>query len=121
MGFNRHRHANAVPLGSIAIWITVAAFTCGAGLFYVHCKNQLHITGGQIRLLERDLAALITQDEVVRAKIASLSSHAALQRRLDEGFIKLVPISDDRLVRVEASSPRPANELRPVVNAKDAR
>jgi hypothetical protein len=121
MGFNRRRHANTLPLASIAIWITVAAFVCAAGLFYVYCKNQLHITGTKIKLLERELEALIKQDEVVRAKIASLSSHAALQRRLDDGFIKLVPITDDRLVRVEASPIRAPSELRSVVNERSAR
>ena len=42
---NRRRHANTLPLLSLARWIVVAAFICLAGLVYVNCKNELHRSG----------------------------------------------------------------------------
>ena len=117
---NRRRHVNAVPLASIAIWIVVATFACATGLAYVYCKNDLHATGVKIKALEKEYAELMTQNEVVRSKINLRSSRAELQRRLAEGFIKLVPITDDRIVRVGAAAAAEADELRAVANERSA-
>ncbi len=118
MANNRRRHANAVPLASIASWVMICLFMCGAGLGYVYLKNQIHTTGTKIKGLERELADLSTQDDVMRSKIASLSSRAALQQRLKDGFIKLVPITDDRLVRVEMPRRKDGGDLRAVSNER---
>lgn len=118
MPSNRRRHANAVPIASIAIWIVVAAFACAAGIGYVYCKNQLHATGQEIKGLERELSELITQNEVVRSKISILSSRSALQARLKDGFIKLVPI--DHIVQLNGATARPmdGDEIRAVSNER---
>ncbi|MDB6156261.1 MAG: hypothetical protein JWL90_4714 [Chthoniobacteraceae bacterium] len=118
MASNRRRHANAVPLALIATWILVLGAVGVAGLGYVYLKNEIHVTGAKIKSLENELAKLNTQDEVMRAKIAVLSSHDAMKRRLSEGFIKLVPVSDDRLVRVDVSSRKDVSELRAVSNER---
>ena len=118
MASNRRRHANAVPLASIATWVIGCVFLAGTGLGYVYLKNQIITTGTKTKALERELAELTTQDEVVRSKIALLSSRSALQRRLNDGFIKLVPITDDRLVRVGAPARKEAGELRAVSNER---
>ena len=76
------------------------------GLMFVYLKNGLHPQGGQIKELERELAELNTKNEVLKTKIASLSSRAVIQRRLNDGFIKMIPISDDRIVRVSAPPQR---------------
>ena len=89
------------------------------GLGYVWCKNQLHQTGSTIKALERELADLHNQNEVSRAHIAQLSSTKALQDRFDTNFIKLVKITDDRIVMVHgAGGNRAANELRAVSNER---
>jgi hypothetical protein len=114
MSLNRRRHANVVPLASIATWVVVAAFAGTTGIYYVYYKNQLHTTGAAIKRLERDLEDLVRQNAVLKSKIGSDSSYPALQRRLEKGFIKLIPITDDRIVRVDAK-PLPAqDELRAV-------
>ena len=118
MALNRRRHANTVPLASIASWIVVAVFTCAAGLFYVHCKNQLHSNGTKIKALESELAHLITQDEGVRAKIALHSSRQALQRRLNQGDIKLISITDDRLIRLDPVAAAASDDLQSVSNRR---
>ncbi len=120
MSLNRRRHANVVPLASIATWVVIAAFAGTTGIYYVYYKNQLHTTGAAIKRLERDLEDLVRQNAVLKSKIASDSSNMALQGRLDKGFIKLIRITDDRIVRVDAK-PLPAqDELRAVSHERQS-
>jgi len=123
MATNRRRHINTLPLLSLARWTVIAGFFCFAGLGYVYCKNQLHRAGEETRKLEKDLHDLQMATEVARSKIAKLSSPAELKRKLDSNFIKLIPITDDRIVRfAEAAPARPTTggELRPVRNERTA-
>lgn len=117
MSANKRRHANAVPIASFATWLVMGIFACAAGLGYVWCKNQLHTTGRQIKTLERELVELRNKNEVSRARIAQLSSTAALQQRFTSGFIKLVPIANEHIVMVsDKAGKSPMGELRPVSN-----
>jgi len=121
MSSNRRRHANAIPIASFATWGAIALFALGGGLGYVWCKNQLYATGTEIRSLERELAELKNKNEVALSKIAQLSSTAKLQERYDSGFIKLVPITNDRIVVMSNSVPKQgAGELRNVSNERVA-
>ena len=115
---NRRRHANAVPVAGIAKWMIVVGFLGAAGLSYVNFKNQMHASGNEIKALEHQLSELATQNDVVRAKISQLSSRSYLQRRLTDGFIRMTPITDDRIVRISAPHPlhAPESELRAVSN-----
>jgi hypothetical protein len=121
MPSNRRRHINALPLLSLARWTVIAGFFCFAGLGYVYCKNQLHRAGEETRKLEKDLHDLKMATEVARSKIAMLSSTKELKQKLDSNFIKLIPITDDRIVRVTDGAPgRPASDdgLRPVTSER---
>ncbi len=117
MSNNRRRHANVLPLASLATWIIVAIFACGAGLYYVYCKHQLIARGGQIRVLEKELAELRNLNEAAVTRIARLSSAVALRdrQRGDKILSKYMEITQDHLVYV---SERPGNELRTVSNVK---
>lgn len=114
MSLNRRRHANVVPLASIATWVVIAAFAGTTGIYYVYYKNQLHTTGAAIKRLERELDDLIRQNEVLKSKIGADSSYPVLQRRLEKGFIKLIPITDDRIVRVDSKTLPAQDGLRAV-------
>lgn len=94
-----------VPLMMIA-FVTIAI----SGLVIVYLKNHLHSLGAQRVMLEREMKDLAAKTAVNDAQIVNLTSRAALQRRLEEGFLKLVPIRADRLVRV-----RPTGESRETV------
>jgi hypothetical protein len=119
MPVNKRRHANAVPLASFVTWVIIGILSCGGGLGYVWCKNQLHTTGGRMKQLERELTELRNKNESARAHIAQLSSTRALQERFDSGFIKLAKITDDRIVSIRsAGSARPENEFRAVSNMR---
>jgi hypothetical protein len=118
---NRRRHINTLPLLSLARWTMIAAFFCFAGLGYVYCKNQLHRSGDETRRLEKELNDLRMAKEVAQSKIATLSSPAELKRKLDSNFIKLVPISDDRIVRITEAAPTRVThdeDLRTVTNER---
>ncbi len=122
MSYNRRRHANSLPVASFVRWIVAAFFLIVVGLSYVYLKNQLHATGDKIKSLERELTNLQMKNEVARAKVASLSSRAALQRCLNEGFIKMKPIADTHIVRINGrTSQHAASEIQPVANTGIAR
>lgn len=117
---NRRRHFNIVPVAALIRWVVVAFFLGSAGLSYVYFKNQMQATGSEIHNLEAQIAALNTQDQSIRAQIDRLSSHGYLERRLAEGFIRLTPITDNRIVRVRprgtASATDNNDRLQPVSN-----
>lgn len=105
MARNRRKHTNSLPAAGICRWVAYAVFLMMAGLSYVYLSNGINADGEQVRKLENELAALNTQNEVVRTHIASLSSRSVLQRRLNEGFIKMVAINDGSIVRLNGGMP----------------
>ena len=100
MNSPHHYRSNGLHLLALTRWIVIAAFLGAAGLSYVYLKNQENACCAQRKALEQNLHELIVQNNGLEAQIFRLTSHSALQRRLDEGFIKLVPISAQAVVRV---------------------
>jgi hypothetical protein len=105
---NHRKHPNIVPVAALVRWVVVAFFLGTAGLSYVYFKNQMQTTGTEIRNLEGELATLNTEDDIERAQIDRLTSQGYLRKRLAEGFIKLTPITDDRIERIHLSGARTA-------------
>jgi len=105
MARNRRKHTNSLPAAGICRWAVYAVFLVMAGLGFVYLKNGINADGDQARKLENELNGLNTANEVVRTHIASLSSRSVLQRRLNEGFIKMVQITDGSIVRINGSMP----------------
>jgi cell division protein FtsB len=117
MARNRKKQSNTIQLGALAPVVVLIAFIGFFALSFVFLKIQLHTTGRQIKGLEQELAGLKTQNDVLRAQVASLSSRNTLQRRLATGFIKMTPISSDRIVRWNGALPALAMEdIRQVSN-----
>jgi cell division protein FtsB len=100
MNPNIKRKTNHLHCASLLRWIVLAAFFGVAGLSYVYLKIQLSQSGKQRKALEQDLRALEADNGVMSAQIILLKSRPALQRRLQEGFIKLVPIDAPSIVMV---------------------
>jgi len=98
--------------------MVIALVALVGGLSWVYLTNQRHTRGNEIKDLERQLATLRLDNEALRTKIATLSSRPALQRRMNEGFIKMVPITQDRIVQLNSSqsSGGSADEIRTVAN-----
>ncbi len=115
MAGNRKKHTNTVQVGSLMKWVVIAVFLGIVGLSYVYFKNQMYKISTENGNMEIDLSRLKVKNEEVLAKIAMLTSHKELQMRLNEGFIKMVAITDDRIVRI-ATPARSADEIRAVSN-----
>ena len=96
----RRKNFNVVNAASLARWIMLTALLALAGLSYVYLTLQLYHLGERKKSLENELASLRTQNDVVSAQIAALTSRSALQRRLKEGYLKMVPIAERNIVRL---------------------
>jgi hypothetical protein len=122
MKHSRRRNWNAVNAASLARWIVMTAFLALTGLSYVYLTLQLYHLGERRKAVENELVTLRTQNDIASAQIAALTSRAALQRRLKEGYLKMVPISEANIVRLTIP-PRSADEdaIQPVANPSAAR
>src|SRR5438552_18027731 len=114
---SQRKNRNAVKAASLARWIVVTAFLALAGLSYVYLTLQLYHLGERKKSVENELISLRTQNDVASVQIAALSSRSALQRRLKEGYLKMIPIFENNIVRLTIPA-RPAEEdaIQPVAN-----
>jgi hypothetical protein len=114
---SHRKNWNAVNAASLARWIVVTAFLALAGLSYVYLTLQLYHLGERKKAVENELISLRTQNDVASVQIAALTSRSALQRRLKEGYLKMIPISENNIVRLTIPA-RPAEEdaIQPVAN-----
>ncbi len=81
-------------------WMIIAVFLGVAGLSYLYLKNQLFALGSQRRAMEQELRDLIAQNNVLENRVASLTSFTALQHKMDDGFLKMVPIAEHAIAHV---------------------
>src|SRR6516162_2286740 len=117
MNRSRRRNCNAVNAASLARWIVMTAFLALAGLSYVYLTLQLYHLGERKKAAENELISLRTQNDITSAQIAALTSRSALQRRLKEGYLKMIPISESKIVRLTIPARSPDEEaIQPVVN-----
>jgi hypothetical protein len=119
---SRRKDWNVVNAASLARWIVLTTFLALTGLSYVYLTIQLYHLGDRKKALETELAGLRTQNDVANAQIAALTSRSALQRRLKEGYLKMIPISERNIVRLSVPA-HPDNEdaVRPVANQRPRR
>ena len=117
MNRSRRKTLNSIDAPSLARWILLTVFVGLAGLIYVYLSIQLHRLGDQQNRLEKDLTSLRNQNEVASAQITALTSRAALQRRLKEGYLKMIPIAEQNIVRLAAPvNSAEEDAIQPVVN-----
>src|SRR5918912_4274587 len=102
----RRKNFNSVNAASFARWIVLTGFLALTGLIYVYLTLQLYHLGDRKKALENELANLRSQNDVASVQIAALTSRSALQRRLKEGYLQMIPIAEQNIVRL--STPRPA-------------
>jgi hypothetical protein len=122
MSRSRRKNWNAVNAASLARWIVLTAFLALTGLSYVYLTIQLYHLGDRRKALENELAGLRTQNDVASAQIAALTSRSALQRRLKEGYLKMIPISERNIVRLSVPIRSDSDDaVRPVVNQRPSR
>ena len=115
------RNWNEVNAASLARWIVLTGFLALTGLIYVYLTLQLYHLGDRKKSLEIEVTNLRQQNEVASAQIAALTSRAALQRRLKEGYLKMVPIAEHNIVRLTIPNRNPDDAVQPVSNPRSAR
>ena len=122
MNAQRRKPCNSVHAASLARWIVITGFLALTGLVYVYLTLQLYHLGDRKKALENELTRLRAQSNVTSVQIAALTSRSAMQRRLKEGYLKMVPISERNIVRLTAQL-RPDGEdvVQPVVNKRAGR
>ncbi len=119
MNRGQRKNVNRVNAASLARWIVITAFLALAGLCYVYFSLQLHHLGDRKKSLENELVSLRQQNDVANVQIAALTSRNALQRRLKEGYIKMVPIAEGNIVRLApARISAEENAIRQVANER---
>jgi hypothetical protein len=122
MNRSHRRNCNTVNAASLARWIVMTAFLALAGLSYVYLTLQLYHLGERKKAAENELISLRTQNDIASAQIAALTSRSALQRRLKEGYLKMIPISEAHIVRLTIPPRSPDEDaIQPVVNPSEAK
>ncbi len=106
---------------SMALWVVGAVFAGVVGLRYVSLTNQIHATGRQINELEVEAKEIDGQMRSAAKKVSDFTSHKELNRKLNEGFIKMVKITDDRVVHITTKNIAGAPEDVRVVANQGAR
>jgi hypothetical protein len=119
MSRSRRRNWNTVDAASLARWIVITAFLALTGLSYVYLTIQLYHLGDRKKALENELTSLRMQNVTAAAQITNLTSRSALQRRLKEGYLKMIPIAERDIVRLTIPA-RSENEnaIQPVANQR---
>src|ERR1700738_109075 len=119
MSRSRRKNFNTVDAASLARWIVLTAFLALSWLSYVYLTIQLYHLGDRKKALENELASVRTQNDVASAQITALTSRSALQRRLKEGYLKMIPMAERDIVRLTVPSRNESEDaVRPVANQR---
>ncbi len=122
MNRGQRKNINRVNAPALARWIVITGFLALAGLCYVYLNLQLHRLGDGKKALENELVSLRQQNDIANVQIAALTSRSALQRRLKEGYLKMIPISEQNIVRLAPLHPPPdENAIRQAANDRTGR
>ena len=100
MSRNRRRVSNAIEVDFVARMLSLCLLVMIAALFFVYLKNQQHAVGDQARVTEMEIREFGARSQAFASRITSLTSRAYLQRKLDEGYIRLEAIRDTAVARV---------------------
>jgi hypothetical protein len=118
----RRKNFNSVNAASLARWIVLTGFLALTGLIYVYLTLQLYHLGDRKKALENELTSLRSQNDLASVQIAALTSRSAMQRRLKEGYLKMIPITEQNIVRLSAPPrERGENAVQSVANKRAGR
>jgi cell division protein FtsL len=113
MNRSRRKKFNTIDAASLARWIVITTFFALTGLIYVYRTIQLHDLATEKDRLEKEIVAVRKERDVASDQIAALTSRSALQRRLKEGYITMIPIAEHNIVRLSGNE---IDTIRPVAN-----
>ncbi len=104
-------HENSLPIVPLMSWAVIVIFVGLLGLCYVHMKHKLKVEGDRCRELEAAVADLDEKLKVAGNEIMQMASRPALERRRQEGFIRMIPVQDARMVRVRPDAAMAAAQM----------
>jgi hypothetical protein len=84
----------------LARWLALVVFVGLLGLSYVHMKQKLTADGDLCRELENAVRELDEKLLGVNSDIRRLTGRPSLERRRQEGFIRMMEVADSRIVRL---------------------
>ena len=115
----RRQQFNTIDAPSLVRWLLIATFVAVTGLIYVYLTVQLKKLGDHKVALEKEITALRIANTDTSTQIANLTSRPALERRLKEGYLKLVPIPESAIARLSPMSERVRDDgVQPVANQR---
>ncbi len=118
----RRKTFNVVNAASLARWIVITAFLGLVGLVYVYLNLQLYRQGDRKKALENELVTIRAQSDVTNGQVAALTSRSAMQRRLKEGYLKMIPIAEHNIVRLSLPTRSLGDDaVQPVANKRTGR
>lgn len=95
---------SSLPLGPLVRWLLLVGFVGILGLCYVQMKHRLKVDGDRRRELEHTVADLGEKLKVAENEVMKATSRPALERRCQEGYIRMVQVQDSRMVRLRGQS-----------------
>jgi len=118
----RRKQFNAIQAASLARWVVITGFLAILGLIYVYLQVQLYHLGDRKKALEIALKHLRDENADASNQITQLTSRAALQHRLKEGYLRMIPIAEQSIVRLSPAVVTSAEDaVQPVVNQQAGR
>jgi len=119
---SRRKQFNAIQAASLARWVVITGFLAILGLIYVYLQVQLYHLGDRKKALETELKHLRDENADASNQITQLTSRAALQHRLKEGYLRMIPIAEQSIVRLSPAVVTSAEDaVQPVVNQQAGR
>ena len=119
---SRRKQFNAIQAASLARWVVITGFLAILGLIYVYLQVQLYHLGDRKKALETELKHLRDENADASNQFTQLTSRAALQHRLKEGYLRMIPIAEQSIVRLSPAVVTSAEDaVQPVVNQQAGR
>lgn len=101
----RNRKRESLKFGAVARSVVVCVCVAMTGLGYVWQKNQIYRLGDEIKKREATLLAAQKRNTMLAAQLASLKSPAQLEARCQQYNLGLVPLRENRVVRLLEPGP----------------
>lgn len=101
---SRSSHGTSLGMGSLMPWAVLVVLIGVLGLCYVHMKHKLKVDGDRCRELEYAVADLDERLKVAGNEIMRLTSRPELERRRQQGFIRMIAVQDSRLTRLRVQT-----------------
>lgn len=103
MSRNRRKNPEPVRVSMMALVGCAVAILMVFGLCFVYIKHQMVALGEQKSHKEEQLQRLKTENDALNARIAAMTSRAALRDQLTQRLADLQPIGGEQLVRLDSN------------------